>query len=258
MGVTHDATSSVATFWVAASAVATFLLALCTVWLALQARREAKAVEVQGKHVIAQAKATQATAEAMAEQAATTAGQLEITRRAFRASIQPLLTIGSPEKVAPPVDIVDREGEGTPFGIYAFVTVLNVGSGLAVIRPEESKILGWGPEVADLSAGPREFATGAVANPVLPAGEERTIEFIIPRSGSSLDVAAFTHQRIGSMRGTDGEFYADIVYGDAMNESKTLARFHFAFVKGSGWVTNSVAYFSPPEAIEADIVARMR
>ncbi len=59
------------------------------------------------------------------------------------------------------------------------------------------------------------------------------------------------------MQGTDGRFYVDIVYGDSMNELVTRAKFHFAFVKGRGWVTNSVSYFTPPDSPHP-LVARMR
>lgn len=208
------------------------------------------------EHTERQAKATESTV-------ATATQQLEVSRVQLQESIRPWLTIGLPEPTGGivtfgPVQIRDRDASpDRPEGVYAFVRLLNIGSGLAFIRAGASNIIGWDGQGTE----PKEFTHGAIRNPILAPGEEGTIEFVVVKTSaawSGIDTKAFTNQRIGSMQGTDGQFFTDIVYSDSMNEVATHADFHFAFVKGSGWVTVSVSYFTPPDSTEPQIVASMR
>ncbi len=76
-----------------------------------------------------------------------------------------------------PVSVDDRPASNDgPEGVYAFVRVRNVGSGLAILPPADSKIWGW-----DGGMEPREFTSGGVQNPVLPQQEEQTVWFVVVR-----------------------------------------------------------------------------
>jgi hypothetical protein len=103
-----------------------------------------------------------------------------------------------------------------------------VGAGIAVLRPDQSRIWGWDGQQPLL----RGFSTGGVPSPVLPPQQETTVYFTVGTTSgdwTNMDVAKLTRQVHASMQGTDGQFH------DSANDRVTRARFNFAFVLGSGW-----------------------
>jgi hypothetical protein len=88
----------------------------------------------------------------------------------------------------------------------------------------------------------------------------------MPFGGVPLDLLTFTNQKMGNMKATDGQFYLDVVYSDALNQLKTRARFHIARIPDppggpdmpGTWVTASIEYFTPPDAPTSELSARFR
>ena len=233
------------TKWLELGGIAQLVAAVGTIGLAIFTARMAKRTHDLGKEAKRQGDASDKLVKAASK-------QLEITRLAFQASIRPWL-------IAPRnAHVEDRPGsKGSPEGVYVTVRLKNVGSGLAIIRSSECKIFGRDGQNSDW----REFTTGATENPVVAPKEDGAVEFVIVKNSggwTNIDVKAFTGQRIGTMQGTDGQFFADVVYGDSMSELKTRARFYFAYVLNTGWINDSVSYFTPPESPQAEIIAGRR
>jgi hypothetical protein len=243
-----------------ASTLATLVLAFFTWRLARQTatmakatQDEALAVSVQGDAVQLQAAATQQQAGAVAAQASAAAEQLTLTRQALQASIQPWLTI--PKRVREPdsmrfghvIQVINRPDDAD---VYIMLSLSNVGNGLAVVDAQRSVVSGWSSANDDL----RPFVSGRCDNPVVPPGADTQLVFTI-----KLVSADWTLKNADTLtrreQGYEGEFYADVVYGDALGLADTRAHAHVAYDK-SAWVPVTIEYFKPAASESPDVTVR--
>jgi hypothetical protein len=239
-------------------------LAKRTTKLSESAEKEANAVVAQGAAIEAQARAVTAQAASASEQVAAVTAQAgaateqaELTRQTLAASVQPLLTLGEPGPNQSAAFVVIPVGarEQNPKGcLYVQVVVRNVGSGVAIIDPKHSHVVGW-PSDKSHDAEPQNYSSGNVEDPILPAGEQTTLTFTVDYAGWLIDYETLTGQHRN-----DGEFWVDVAYGDALGFDPTAAHLHAALSKSANvrsWSVFEIDYFSPPNAEDPRMTVRL-
>jgi hypothetical protein len=256
--------SNVVTAWATlAAACATVLLAFFTWRLARQAKAAIgqdalmlKAAQDQGEKIGEQAKATKAQADAVEAQAKAASEQLVLARQTLQRSVAPLLTIGEDRQEVPgggksgwlPAVHVSLTEER----INARLEVLNIGEGLAIIRPGESRIVGWAwGHMNDSASAPdalMPYTSASVDRPILRLGEQVGLSFLIEHSRyPGTTTASILHAEVAYP-----QCFFDVVYGPNLDGADlTRARFHAVSDEAKqDWRVFEIDYFTPPEATE--------
>jgi hypothetical protein len=249
------------TIAVSASAVATAAMAIYTARLASKTKSLSDSAEKEAAAVVEQGKSIALQASAVGEQARAAGEQLALTRETLRASVQPWLTTGK-SKQTDDLEVLASggivSGESPAFRValkdnhlYVALVVRNVGSGLAIIDPQSSHVVGW-PSQNSLDTEPMNYSSGRIENPILPAREEIYVLFDVDLFRWMNDFETVTGQRRN-----DGEFFVDIVYGDILGLERTRARFHAYRDKSRNfWSIFEIHYFAPPDATDATLHVR--
>lgn len=258
VGITSTDWSTIA---VGCSALATAAMAIYTANLASKTKSLADTAEKEATAVVEQGKAIAKQADAVSEQARAAGEQLVLTRQSARAYVQPWLTLGH-DREFHGLHMVRSGGMMTgdvpAFLVYhddqhLFVELVlrNVGSGLAIVDPVVSHVVGW-PSDRSNDAGPMNYSSGTIDNPILPSGEEVVVFFDVGFSRWMIDYETLTGQHRN-----EGEFFIDVVYGDVLGNERTRARFHAARnAEHNAWSVFEIHYFAPPEATEAALGVR--
>jgi hypothetical protein len=250
--------SNVATAWATlAAAGATVLLAVFTWRLARQAKaaigqdaQMLKAAQDQGEKIAEQAKATKAQADAVEAQAKAASEQLALAQQTLGLSVAPLLSVGDGMPTSSGGRIVARMPplivRAADYELNASLEVLNIGQGLAIIRPGESKIVGW---VGERSTFPNElmsYTSPTADRPILRPGEQVGLTYMIDiRRYPGATVTSITHGQNAAP-----QFFLDVVYGPVLADADlTRARFHAQRDPDTnGWEVMGIDYFTPPSA----------
>jgi hypothetical protein len=207
-----------ATNWTAISAVLVGIGAVATAVMAFATFRVASKTEEM---------ATAATKEAKA------------VEDQLRASVQPWLT-WLPSVDSNPVDVPGVRLLQGGNGIRGFLSVYNVGNGLAIVNTGASWVIG---EHDDYSVD-KQYVTLQTQSPIVAQGGVTTLTFLIPTASSAwteLDIDTFARRR-----NSNGHFLIDVVYTDAVHQNSTRARFKIAAqsAESSEWNVHQIDYIS--------------
>lgn len=199
----------------------TGLLAVFTAIMAWKTRDMAKATVAVAQNTKAEAEAVEREAQAVLEQSRAVSSQVEITRAAFQASIQPWLA------PLPGHRLVQISDFGAWFQVSVKLT--NVGTGLAIIpkmtRRENTNDFGCriiGSEYANYGQGVQQRRTGFADASVVAVKERTEIQFKVENAGT---LEEFSGQKL---RGISGEFTIEIDYTDGQGEQLVTAQFRIA------------------------------
>jgi hypothetical protein len=198
--------------WTAVAAGATALAAVSTVYLAWATRKLAKQAAAEIVAVTRGADATEAEAK--------------VSARALQAAIRPWLSAVAVQTQTRPVDLYAENGAQP---LRGYVTIENVGNGLAVIPKDGARV--WGRGVAS----ERAFAEMRYVFPqssLLPTGAQTIADF--SASGVSLDT--FVGREFGS------DFFVHVLYTDADGEQPVVASFRLVAFDEYGAEVFEIAY----------------
>lgn len=160
--------------------------------------------------------------------------QVQVAREGLGAIAQPWLAWESPatetltaagdspqakfvqiQRGSPGVDALEDED-----GIFGYIVLRNVGSGVGLLHLSESWVLGHdGTNYAEL----RPYVTLVTDNPVVQQGHLVLLQFDIPRASAAW--TALSLDRFVARHGTCGDFECVVTFTDAMERSPTRAEF---------------------------------
>ncbi len=240
--------------WTATAAVATALLALATGYLAWKTRSMAKETKGVADATFQVAKATLDEAKAVERQSEQTERQVAISAEALRASVQPWL-VWQPSFEVPSGSVPAARRHGSLYiagshpalnveekddSVTGWLTVRNVGSGLALLDMSKSHIYPRNGDVAIEGVHP------TVISPVLPPGESVDVEFSIPASKSP-DQQKMTVFQLAGGDGVNEVFALELAYSDSLGSGQTLARLraHRSESTKRPWMIFEVEYRLP-------------
>jgi hypothetical protein len=241
--------------WTAIAALATALLAIATGYLAWKTRSMAKETKGVADASFQVAKATLDEAKAVERQAEQTERQVAISAESLRASVQPWL-VWQPSFEVPSgsASTVYRHGGAHDIAgshptldvrekdefVSGWVTVRNVGNGIALLKMSESRIFPKNGNDAYEDVHP------TVISPVLPPGECVDVEFTIPPSKSS-DQQKMTVFQFAGGDGSNEVFALELAYSDSLDSGLTLAKFraHRSESTKRPWTIFKVEYRLP-------------
>jgi len=244
--------------WTAIAALATALLAIATGYLAWKTRSMAQETKGVADATFRVAKATLDEAKAVERQAEQMERQVAISAEALRASVQPWLVWQPSFEVssgsAPAAhrhDAVYMAGSHPALNVgekgnsvKGWLTVRNVGNGLALLNMSESVIF------------PKNGTNGyenvhpTVISPVLPPGGCVDVEFTIPPSKAP-DQQKMTVFHLAGGDGVNELFALELAYSDSLGSGLTLARFraHRSESMNRPWTIFEVEYRLPNGAV---------
>ena len=240
--------------WTAIAALATALLAIATGYLAWKTRSMAKETKGVADATFQVAKATLDEAKAVERQAEQTERQVAISAEALRASVQPWL-VWQPSFEVPSGSAPAAYRHGALYmagshpalnvgekddSVSGWLTVRNVGNGLALLNMSESGIFPKNGNDA------YEHVHPTVISPVLPPGECVDVEFTIPPSKSP-DQQKMTVFQLAGGDGVNEVFALELAYSDSLGSGLTLARFraHRSESTKRPWMIFEVEYRLP-------------
>jgi hypothetical protein len=212
-------------------AVATAALAIVTALMAKRTADMAKATKDVAENTKAEAEAVQREAEAVLQQAQAASKQVDVTRAALQASIQPWLT------PPPGGNVVGVESQRD--GFTAYVILRNVGAGVALIPKQGCRIIGS----PTLPQEKRE-RRGAPNASVIGVSDQTQILFIVKSAAGGPTLEEFS----GQAEGKDGEFVIEIDYSDNQGQQRVTARLYIAgSPAGPSWPIYAIDYFRADE-----------
>ncbi|WP_298446218.1 hypothetical protein [Ferrimicrobium sp.] len=240
--------------WTATAAVATALLAIATGYLAWKTRSMANETKGVAEATFEVAQATLDEAKAVERQSEQMERQVAVSAEALRASVQPWLvwqpSFEVPSSSAPEARRYDalysagshpaldvREKDDSVTG---WLTVRNVGSGLALLNMAESGIFPKNGNAAYENVHP------TVISPILPPGESVDVEFTIPASQSP-NRQKMTVLQFAGGDGVNELFALELAYSDSLGSGLTLAKFraHRKESTNQPWTIFEVEYRLP-------------
>lgn len=200
------------------------------------------------------AEATLDEAKAVERQSEQIDRQVAISAEALHVSVRPWL-VGQPSFEVPSGSAPEALRHGGLYmagsnpalnveekddSVTGWLTVRNVGTGLAMLNMLESRIFPRNGDAAFEGVHP------TVMSPVLPPGESVDVEFTIPASKSP-DQQKMTVFHLAGGGVSDEVFAIELVYSDSLCSAQTLARFraHRNESKKRSWTIFEVEYRLP-------------
>ena len=216
------------TDWTAIAAGATALAAAVTAWMAVETHGVARETKEAAKATERSADATQSAAKAAAREARAVERELEV-------STQPWLAWTGDTGLGAGVIVWDDNANGTVAGM---LRVKNVGNGLALIRANESRVLGGRDREL------KSLVFLRAQNPVLPPGEVTQLRFEVASNS-----VAWGEMSAGALIGKgvrgNGLFAFDVLYSDSAGAITYTARFQACprETAEGGFIVFQVDYF---------------
>lgn len=213
------------------SAIATAVMALATLFLACRTGSMAKATKNMVDETKAVSDATLKEAKAVEQQTQHIERQVKISSDALQSSVQPWLTwrhlveeelatksrlrSGWEKSFRPRFGLnISEDGDA----IAGTIVVKNVGSGVAILDPKNSHLYR-----AKSSQKPDDGIQFSIKAPVVPPGEQVTIEFLIPGTkglnGTKMPLVEFVSD------GGSQTMWIEISYSDVLGARTTSAKF---------------------------------